>query len=268
MDKTLREYLEMANSIHAHIDQFILIIKPDELEEKISTLHKGIKTIQSIAKRMADVSNICNHHLLRKKKSGYIPKYVDPYPKSTDYGVLNMQFPRAHTTILPEIKIPVKIVKQPHEVPPISLYYISSLRQYAININGILIKGNIANIKPPGNPLTTKCQYGINCKSFIKKQECKYYHDPEDYIKMGLSPPDRVRNFTPGSWIYSRTLTPKTYFCRHTGSYDTLEIDIRNLRKVQYQDEISNREYQLIHDLLIYLTLCSKGLVPKYAKWL
>jgi hypothetical protein len=99
-------------------------------------------------------------------------------------------------------------------------------------------------------------------------EPCKYYHDVRDYQSNNKPVPiDNHRNFTVGSWIYSKTKNPRTYFARHLGSKDRLLYDLQTLKYVQYKNEISNREGQLIHDLLIYMILNNQGLLKNHPHW-
>ncbi len=268
MDQSLRDYLKQADIVHEYIDKFCVILTPKQLEEKVIELQSSIKTIQAVAKRIADISNIVTRVLNKKTSTKIINKYIDPYPTEEDHGTLRTLFAEEKKQIAKDISIPVKIVENISDIPISNFYYINSLKQYAININGIIIKGNLGNIVDYKDKFSSRCEYGAECKSFKKNMLCSYYHDPEDFIKNGKPIPDIERNFTTGSWIYSKTKTPKTYFCRHVGSKNRLIYDLNTLKRVQYREEISNREGQLIHDLLIYMILNSKGLLERYPHWL
>jgi hypothetical protein len=269
MDITLRDYLTIADNAHDFIDQFGIGLKNNQLEEKILSLQDGIKTIQAVAKRMADVTNIINQILLTKKNREIHPKYIDPYPTSNDHAVLRTIDPIAeeNKNIVDNFNLPVKTVETPEEIPINSIYYISSLKQYAINIAGVIIKGELANIVEYQTKWSARCEYGTKCKSFTKDIICNYYHEPDDFIKMNKEIPDDIRNFTVGSWLYSRNRRPKTYFTRHVGSRDSLSYDLTMMKHIQYREEVSNREGQIIHDLLIYMILHSKGFLERYPHW-
>jgi hypothetical protein len=266
MDITLREYLRQTDEIHSQIEKYGICIKTEDLENKIKLLKQHIKTIQSIAKRMADVSNVANEIILHRKPIGTC-RQINPYPTSNDHAVLRMTDPESKIEILPDIELPVHIVSKIEHIPVSSLYYIEDLKQFAINIAGVNIKGNLANITEYQGKNTARCEYGIKCKSFINKTRCKYYHEPEDYIKLGLPVPDIQRDFTIGSWIYSKNKNPRTYFTRHVGSKDTLLLDIKMLKNIQWVEEVVTREGQLIHDLLIYMILHNKGMLERYPHW-
>lgn len=317
MDHTLREYLTLADTIHNNVDHYAIALNVAQLQNMVNKLQLGIKTIQSVAKRMADINNVVNRVMQYKKATifkiktangttvntpdkpnGKINKIdtkinkdenkidtkinkddgkidsidflkheiVDPYPSENDCAILRVLYPLKEESkeLIDGIILPVRIVQKAADIPVAPIYYIRELKQYAININGVVIKGNLGNIVEYQTKYSARCDYGIECKSFITGKPCNYYHEPNDYIKLNLPIPDIIRNFTIGSFIYSRNLRCKTYFTRHVGSYDTLAVDLQNLRKIQYREEISNREGQLIHDLLIYMILHSKGLLERY----
>lgn len=277
MDITLREYLSAADAAHDYVDKLGIILSVDKLEEKVAALQLSIKNIQAVAKRMADVSNIINQVILHRKAiiPNKIPSYaklatVDPYPTENDHAVLRTVYPAKEESrsVVPGVTIPVRHVEHLHQIPISSIYYVNSTKQYAINISGIVLKGDLANIVEYQTEKSARCEYGTECKSFKNCTACKYYHDAEDYIKLSLPvPDDNTRCFTVGSYLYSKNKRPKTYFTRHIGSKDSLLYDLDTLKTIQYREEVANREGQLIHDLLIYLILHHKGLLERYPHW-
>lgn len=267
MDITLREYLQMADDTHNFVDKFAVGLKLSDLEEKVLELQTHIKNIQSVARRMADVSNICNQMVLYNKKRDGSVKYINPYPTENDHAVLRINEPDEKKEIIDNVYIPVRHVKTTTEIPVSNIYYVENIKQYVINIAGVNIRGNLANICKYQHVKSARCEYGRLCNSLKNKTRCNYYHEPEDYIKTNMEVPDEPRNFTVGSWLYSKNRNPRTYFTRHIGSKDTLIRDLHMLKTIQYREEISNREGQLIHDLLIYMILHNKGLLERYPHW-
>jgi len=265
MDRTLRSYLELADNTYDFLEKYFVAISDKNIEEKIVELQSSIKTIQAVAYQLAHVSNLAVRALHKRSKIDITP--VDPYPKPTDIGTLRVLNPIESKEIVSGIKLPVKTVQTINDIPVSNIYYIEPLKQYAINIAGITIKGNLGNIVNYQCDQSAKCEYGTDCKSFKSQNKCPYWHDPEDFIYHKQEVPDTYKNFTVGSWIYSKTKTPKTYFARHIGSRDKIIYDLNTIKKVQFREEISNRENQLIHDLLIYMILNSRGLIERYAPW-
>jgi hypothetical protein len=270
MDNTIRELLEMAEEEYKTIETYAILIKPPDLEAKINKLQTIIKHLQSTAKRIADISNSMNQLLLYKTNNKERKNIIDPYPTPTRHSLLRAEYPLSESSIKINERLPpvtIKKVNSIGEIPISPLYYIAPIDTFAININGIVIKGTPSNIVPYGTGKSALCQYGLECNSLKKRKEnpkcdCKYFHPTEDYIKMNTIPPrPNTRNFTVGSYIYTKNKAAKTGFMRHVGSIDTIAEDIFKLRQIQYKEEINNREGQLIHDLLIYMLLHHTGYV-------
>lgn len=262
LDRTLRSFLEQADQTHTFLDTFFIALNHQQIEEKIISLQASIKILQSISYQLANVSNIAARAL--RRKSHVAIKYIDPYPSDSSLGVVRNLYQYENKEIVKGVTVPVKVVESEKDIQPSPLYYISELKQYAVNINGIILRGNLGNIVPYQTEHSANCEYGTECKSFKKNTICPYYHDPTDYIKLGKVPPDIIKNFTVGSWLYSQTKNPRTYFTRHLGSKESLIHDLNTLKKVQYLEEISNREGQLIHDLIILMILSGRGLLERY----
>ena len=268
MDKTLRSYLQQADDVHEYLEKYCISLSADQIEEKVRELQASIKTLQSVSYQLANISNIANRvvHNKRKHKEKNT-KFIDPYPTEYDIGVLRSLNPVSTYEIVKGINIPIKLVQTSSEIPVCNLYYVADIKQFAINIEGIVIRGNLGNISDYKAEGTAFCEYGTDCNSFKSKTDCPYYHDPTDFIKHGLPVPDKIKNFTTGSWIYSKKKNPRTYFTRHIGSKDRLIVDINTLKLVQFREEVLNRESQLIHDLIIYMALNSRGLLTRYHPW-
>jgi hypothetical protein len=270
MDRTLHDILAEGDAIHDHVDKYAIGLKPQNLEAQLLVLQKLIRSIQGVSRRLADVSNLVNR-VLRVKKSDQKDstpiKAIETYPTSEDHAILRAQYAPVTRPLTDRTFVPVRVVQRSADLPTASLYYVEELKQFAVNVGGVVIKGNLANIVNHRGPRSSRCEFGSECTSFEKKQTCNYYHDPEDFLSHGLTPPDAPRNFTVGSWISTRSRSPRTYFTRHLGSKETLDEDLENLRRVQFRDEIANREGQLIHDLLIYMILHQRGLLQRYPNW-
>lgn len=270
MDRTLRSFLQQADDVHEYLEKYCVALSADQVESKVLELQSAIKTLQTIAYQLANVSNIANRVVIKKRrtiKSGHEKNPIDPYPEENNVGTLRSLNPIESKELIKGVRVPVKIVNSTKDMVPISLYYVEELKQFAINIEGIVLRGNLGNIVEYQTAYSAGCEYGVNCNSFKGTSECPYYHDPLDYIHHGRPVPDIVRNFTVGSWVYSKKKTPKTYFTRHVGSKDRMIYDLNTLKRVQYREEITNREGQLIHDLLIYMILNARGLLERYPQW-
>jgi hypothetical protein len=263
MNRTIKDFLEEANQYHTLVEKYGIALSNEKLQNIILTLQSNIRTIQAVSKRIADISNVVNDFVIKRKNPQQI-KYIDPYPSENDHTTLTNLQAEEKSELLPNISIPIKRVPSSAYITPQPIYFLEDVQLYAININGVILKGDLANISDYRTTHTALCEYGVKCRSI---QTCKYYHDVEDYKKLSLPVPKNKRNFTVGSWIYSKNRNPKTYFTRHVGGANTLIDDLKCIRKIQYKEEIINREGQLIHDLLIYMVLLQQGLIDKYVKW-
>lgn len=291
MDITLRDYLAAADSIQNNVIKANM--RAEDLSRDMISLRTGIKMIQAVAKKMADVSNMIQQVI---DYSNHQYTRIDPYPRSDSHAVVRYLYPEEERPVSythANIKLNVKSVRDTPDIPTSALYYIKDLDQFAININGVVIKGNVGNVADYGSERTAWCEYGTCCKAFQNAIQgrsadksadksakesarpksnfaCHYYHPPEDYIRAG-APIEKYheahRNFTAGSWITANTLNAKKqskHFMRHIGSLDTLASDLHTMQKRQYHDEVATREDQLIHDLLIYMILIRNGYVERY----
>ena len=279
MDKTIREYLNEADNIQNKLDKLSISLKPEELENMLNKLHLGIKNIQAVAKHMANISNTVNQVRLYKqsgndkifnlvnfdnKNESNFNEKIKVFPTQNDHVTLRLNEPAEYQMICDDIKIPVKTVKTIHQIPITYLYYVEDIKKYVININGINIKGNLCDIGKYGDENTTPCIYGDKCIK-LTNNTCKWYHTPEEYSKHNIQP--RTRYFTPGSWLYNKNKNKSKYYTRNVGGLSTIKNDIQLLKKNEYTNELINRQDQLMHDVLIYIILTSKGLMPEYPTW-
>lgn len=135
-----------------------------------------------------------------------------------------------------KLGINAKIVYDIKSVKETPIYYVASLDQFAININGILYRGNVGNIleNELSNNKIQNCKFQNKC---IKKSDCHFYHDP--IIFNGSRD---VKNFHYTSWNYG-----KGKYNRRYGGLSTIEADLYNISK----EEKNQSKDQLIHDLLL-----------------
>lgn len=267
LDKSLNDFINESEHILENVHMKYSAYSVDQLADTIVDIQSKIKIIQSIAKRMANISNSLNIIVLaRSNELDHSINYIDPNPNDSDYVPLVLH--SNETKNIEEQKINTKSVPTISDIPKSYIYYVEDIKQYAININSVIIKGNIGNICKYSAKNTTKCQYEKNCLSFKKNTKCKYYHESEEYIHHNKPvPDDNYRNFTPGSWIYSTNNSDKTKSMRHVGSRNKLDTDLIKLTEPRFNAELNNREPQLMHDLLIYMILCRKGMIRKYNMW-
>ncbi len=232
------------------------------LEEKAAQLQSIIKTIQIISRRLADIANIVNQVLYLKSKKFHA--FIDPYPYPGEHGCL-IGACDAKKEVVPGLSLPVSIVNDEKEIPSrVNLYYIAATNQFAMQLNGYIISGNIGNLSQD-KLSTAACTYGSKCKNLLKHGKCSFHHENADYKQLQLKEPkNNFRNFTYGSWIYSRN---KKGSYRHVGNRDTLIEDLANTKNSDYTQELRTREAQLMHDVLVYLSMIQFGMSHKFPDW-
>lgn len=251
MNNTLEHYLKKIDLINDQLLHTNIIYSKNILLEKRNEILQDIKMIQSVAKRLSDISN----YITRILSNNFINinnNILDPYPSSRDHAILRIN--SAKKKYINNNTVPVIEVENENDIPVNYLYYIKNIKQYAINIFGINIKGNISHLVNYGDKKIEKCKYGIDCKTIDK---CNYYHDPYDFVKLGLDIPDNnIKNITNGNLIYNTK--KKKSNMRLIGDINTLDNDLISISKDEYDRELLNREYMIINDLIMYIILHTK----------
>lgn len=138
-----------------------------------------------------------------------------------------------------EIALPVEYVKYMDMIPDTPLYYVEQDKCFAIKINGIIVRGNLGIISD--NPPKS-----VPCRSSARHpaDQCDFYHDEDQ------------RNFKTFSWVYtSDEIDRKNKNMRHIGNKATLLFDIKRLTMPDLMCEYKLRESQMMHDMLVLMTL-------------
>lgn len=248
MDITLKDYMYLAQKLHDEIQLKGVGMKSKELEDSIKKIKTYIKNIQAVAKYMADICNSITQSSFMVKKINSVD--FETYPSPTDH--VCMRFSNRDF---------VKEVDSVDKIPISNLYYVRPLKQYAINIGGIVIKGNLAEISNGQIAQKTfPCRKGQQCLE-LKNNMCPFYHVPEDYLNNKLEVKnDRVLSNV--SWIYDPTSHKNT---RKIGGKSTIDADLLRIKSLDA--EISTREFQLIHDLLVLMRINEAGLNKRFHFW-
>ncbi len=189
---------------------------------------------------------------------------------------INMQLlitPDKHLEpVAPDVNIPVLYIDSIQDLPDHNIYYITSLGQFAIKINGCVFRGNIGNIITPQHKIDerinknlkkviSECDYGKKCTFISSKSNniCNFYHDPIDYdnfdetlLKDRKQKNIHIRNFLVQSWIYTiEPSTQKTKHMRHIGSRNDLSSDISLIDSAEKR----KLKAQTIHDILVSIAI-------------
>ena len=188
--------------------------------------------------------------------------------------------PNKESKILsPGIKINVKCVETCDEIPNSPIYWVKSTNQFAIHVNGVIMRGNIGNVfdfKSDGRNLGTSiylCKHKNKCKFLLNNQKCKFFHDPMDVKKLYESSAidettfedykHSFRNFTSISWLYVGNNYKKKKNMRFLGNRNTLMNDIF-MAKFRPDSWVDDYMDQTFHDFLVIMALNQQGTLKNY----
>jgi hypothetical protein len=282
MDLTLRQYMDKADVIHDNIVNKSQFLISSKTKNQLYELESFIKHIQTISHRIAQIYNTCK----KKHSEGFVIhrninlKSVSVFPSNNHWAALSRTTNEYSKTLAPNIHANVKIVDTPAEIPNVPLYWIRSLNQFAIHVNGVLLRGNIGNIyvktpkKPESGNNIKKCRSENNCSYLLSGKKCRYYHDPKDVLhlfksgniseeiyKMYLG---TYRNYTNVSWLYTNdVMKEKNKMMRFVGNRNTLKGDL-SMSKYRENKWVDNYKSQAFHDFLVVLAINQYGLLEEY----
>jgi hypothetical protein len=245
----------------AHIDSYI---------SEISIMQQYLEDTLSAVKVARDA-------LLKaqKKKDVILNKDIIGQQLYSEDAVLDQKI---FTAVKPNHIIEVTSLR---DIPEYPIYYIKPYKQYALNIGGLILRGNIGNIynsnivsKNNTLPNLKHCKHNNNCAKLLSGNLCKYYHDPAELIELKYSglisealyaEQCTPRNFINTSWIYTEYPERASNLnMRHFGSRDTLPHYISlakiedNPRSATYYQNYAD---QCMHDILVMYALYANGLV-------
>jgi len=295
MNITLHEYISKSDQIHNMITNNIDFLSTKDMNGKLNILEEYINQIQTVSYRIAKIYEICkkasskkiiifkqhqndqaehdqppeiNTHITLKN---HFSQLLIPPPGFEKKPILSQSILDAYSNgkyrnITPDIHIYAHELESLDEIPNTNIYWISSINQFAVRINGVLFRGDIGNIfnKNDQNQIgIEKCCHGKNCKNLKTKHGCKFYHDPFDLLMNGLLDTSdektkicsKYRNWSNSSWIYtSDFIKPSNLNMRHIGNRATLNEDLILLKKsIKYKDSIDKYQSQIMHDILVVL---------------
>ena len=249
LEKTLIEIEDINNEIYTKTsfnEINIIFNKIKEYEEKLthikkltetaSNIHNNIKIIftNTVLKRNKDINSnamcpIENGHIKKKNKEIILYKNISNIENNN-----NIEYFKTPVIAIAEKNID-SIVNTP-------IYFIKNTNEYALKINGNVIRGNIGNVYKHNDTKKKihKCRKS-NCDQKFFNRECNYFHKNDN------------RNYAYYSWNHiNGNKMNSTKFdkenTRFLGSLDTLHTDLA------YTDinEKELRNSQLMHDILIY----------------
>ena len=260
MNKTLQNYLDEADKFHNIIMNGNIMIDPSEIKSMLNKISKNIKTIQAVSHRMASI------YTMSKRKISTLSKLIEKeiskeksetLPGHDDWR--KVQNPTLLRQVAPCVNVKAITVSDINEIPNAHLYWVKNIGQFAININGTLLRGNIGNIYNKTDAFkknVRECRDYKKCLSRVKP--CNNFHDPLKFNR-----PMPCRNFTNSSWLYTNdTRAAKNINMRHFGNRNTLSNDLSVIKYSKtYDREINTRLSQTIHDLLVLMSMQSKDMI-------
>lgn len=265
MNHTLNEFMEYADKIYENFIKFGFVLHTSDLEQKVQGLQSSIRHIQIVAQRLADVSNMINKIIINRRKN---IQYIDPRPSLQDIGVVCSRDDlycnkKVLKEVAPGCSLPVTVVDHIGEIPRADLYYIKQTNQFAINVNGFILMGNIGNVTKQNK---APCPNGLKCKYLKKTKSCKFWHTIKQLVFNGIDPHkyDIYPKFSYGSWMHTDHKNLKADKIRLIHSRDTLVEDIQIFAK---HSEVDLRGLQLMHDLLIYMVLLNNFKTSDTSEW-
>lgn len=245
LNDILADGIRFYNKMQTHF----ISMSAEEIKQSIEVMQNNIREMQAISYKLAKISNVATNAL--KLRNSRVTQLIQCYP--TDYTVESVIYDKQEKLPVEKgVYIPMKIVNDVADIPTSSLYYVRNIKQYAVNINGINVVGDLCNVSNTVDK-SVKCHI-VDCNVV----DCRYYHTPEQ-CKLANTPLE-TRNLPIGSWVHNSKKG------RHCGSRSTLHKDLHELTNTSYTWELDNREAQLIHDILIYQILKEKNMLSKYNK--
>lgn len=202
MNITLEKYLDRINEINNNYKE-INFINLIEVNSNINELNIMLKLLNKL---------LDNIQMTKIKLNKYKKNDIINLSYNKDKLFLNKELiPMNNTNII--------CIDDITEIPIMPIYWINSLKQFGINLGGMILRGNIGNIYNKNIILKNNklsniiyCNKQNKCTNILKQNYCKFYHYPleliilknneiitEEFYNKQLS----SRNFINTSWIYT-----------------------------------------------------------------
>jgi hypothetical protein len=255
MNITLEKYLDRINEINNNYKQ-INFINLTEVDSNINELNTMLKLLNKLFDNIQITKNKLN-------------KY-----KNND--IINLSYNKNNLFLNKEListdNNNIIYIDDITEIPITPIYWIHSIKQFGINLGGMILRGNIGNIYNKNIILKNNnlsnimyCNKQNKCINILNQKYCKFYHDPldliilknngtitEEFYNKQILP----RNFINTSWIYTDYPEKKNNSnMRLFGSVDTLEHFIKLSKLID--EDINKKNYmdQTMHDILVLYLL-------------
>jgi len=210
------------------------ICSTTEIVDFLAKTESYINLLQGLTYRLAIIYNKCK---VSTAKIRALPPDRKNVSKQKDDWKCIISSKKKQIPAAPGLSIWSNIASTITELPDNPIYFIKDSNQFAICINGVLLKGNIGNILDSGTVKTRIKE--CSCNSEL----CDNYHPKNK---------DEVRNFTSDSFVYSTgKLTRRNVNMRTIGSRNTLYSDLqqKGIRNYQLFKD------QIMHDILVMLVI-------------
>jgi hypothetical protein len=267
MDNTLQQYLDCADKIHSEIVLNHHIHRTRHVKNSLYELESFIKQIQSVSCRIAQIYNSCKsvyneNAVVYRAPISLQPvdallekdNWVDLIRKSRNIG--------HNIRLAPNISVRAFTVDNIDGIPNSPLYWVKSLNQFAIRVNGVVFRGNIGNIYGKGECVSgvARCKHANACPQLLAGKKCKFYHDISELTKCKKIPAPTIeiyksqyRNFA------HRNPT-------HVGGRNTLktDLDLCKLKGIDGVKWIDSYKSQMFHDFLVVMSIHQMGMLDEY----
>jgi len=264
MDLTLNQIIDKVDELHVSFDSLNDHICYPRTKNIINELRDIMLCFQGVNSKISNIYNICNnkHIITRGAYKRTDAKCITN--KDWNYNNTNKTINKPLTH---DININVKIVSDINEIPNTPIYWVSNINQFAFQINGVILRGNIGNIYDKTKHNKTQlviCKYGNKCQTLFSNNICKFYHDPYDLLKLLESKKiskelfnhyaSMYRNFINTSWLYTdswyKNDTMRPFGSRNLlrYSFDALKLYNANNKRV-----VENFKHQCMHDILVLM---------------
>lgn len=246
-------------------------------KQYILELHQLEQSIEKIYNKISNIKQICTNKYISKRYNESDNK------KKKLWNPVSILY-ETHD-IAKNVKVHTKTVDNIYEMRKCDLYWVKNINQFAININGVIFRGNVGNIYNKDTiqsnsnvNQTIICKNKNKCKTLLNGKVCKFYHDPLDLVcllhKKEITQEifdlykSQNRNFINTTWLYTDLpFNKKNINMRHFGSqellsneFELLKINNPNIKKHM----IDNYQHQTMHDMLVILGLHGNELIDSY----
>lgn len=273
MNTTLQQYCVRAAEIKSNISKenctLISLTNINNYMAELSTMQQYLEDTLLLVKSAHNDLTMC------QVQSNIIvqPDIIQKKLYNDDMTISEEFLEKAHTNIVE--------VNSLLDIPEMPIYWVSSLKQYAVNLGGMVLRGNIGNIYNASMVSKNKnlsgliyCKNGNSCDKILSGRPCKYYHDPLELQKLKttglvdqIGAQSNSRNFINTSWMYTEYPEKLSNAnMRHFGSRECLKQYIQ-LAKIEDNPRITtyckNYADQCMHDILVMYVMYSNKLFTK-----